>query len=167
MSNEERIKGWRNRRQDQNYAVGTGVAAWRLDVGALFDNSTAPAAVLKQLLARLQGEKHDTVAARRTVYDVVLAELDKEAARRGLAETYVDFARRRLRIMLRLLEQDIRAGVDVYARGYMPPALAAEDERLGAAHERRERRRKQDEIRDARRHASRNDIALEIELSAV
>jgi ABC-type polysaccharide/polyol phosphate export permease len=166
MSNEERIKGWRTRRQDRNYAVGTGIDAWRLDVGALFDTSSAPAAVLKQLLARLQGEKNDTVAARRAVYDVVLSELEKEAGRRGLAETFADFARRRLRIMLRLLEQDIRAGVDVYARGYMPPALAAEDERLGAAHERRERRRKLDEVRDARRHASRNDIALEIELSA-
>jgi capsular polysaccharide transport system permease protein len=166
MSNEERIKGWRTRRQDQAYTVGSGVAAWRLDVAALFDTSTAPAAVLKQLLARLQGEKNDTVAARRAVYDVVLAELEKEAERRGLTDTFADFARRRLRIMLRLLEQDIRAGVEVYARGYMPPALEAEDERLGAAHARREQRRKLDEVRDARRHASRNDIALEIELSA-
>ncbi len=66
---------------------------------------------------------------------------------------------------MRLLEQDIRAGVDVFEPGYMPARLAAEDERLGVAHERRARRRKRDEAQHARRHASRNDIALQIELS--
>ena len=35
-----------------------------------------------RLLARLQGEPHDSVAARRTVYEAVQAELDAEIARR-------------------------------------------------------------------------------------
>ena len=165
MSNEDRIKGWRSRRKDSNYAVGSGVAAWRLDPAALFEEKATPAVLLKPLLARLQGEPHDSVAARRTVYEAVQAELDAEIARSGVNETLADFSRRRLRLIVRLLEQDIRAGTDVFVPGHMPAKLVAEDERLAAAHARRVERRKQDEAREARRHASRNDIALEVELS--
>jgi ABC-type polysaccharide/polyol phosphate export permease len=165
MSNEERIKGWRARRQDRNYVVGSGVAAWRLDPAALFEAKAPPAVLFKPLLARLQGEPHDSVAARRAVYEAIQGDLEGEIERSGADETLTDFARRRLRIIVRLLEQDIRAGVDVFAPGYMPARLVEEDERLSAAHARRMLRRKQDEEREARRHASRNDIALQIELA--
>ncbi|CAB3649077.1 sugar ABC transporter permease [Achromobacter xylosoxidans] len=164
MSNEDRIKGWRSRRKESNYTVGSGVANWRLDPAALFEAKAPPAVLFKPLLARLQGEPHDSVAARRAVYEAVQAELDAEIARSAVDESLADFSRRRLRIIVRLLEQDIRAGVDVFALGYMPAKLIAEDERLAAAHARRVERRKQDEAREARRHASRNDIALEIEV---
>lgn len=164
MSNEDRIKGWRSRRKDSSYAVGSGVAAWRLDPAVLFEAKAPPAVLFKPLLARLQGEPHDSVAARRAVYEAVQAELDAEIARGKVDETVADFSRRRLRIIVRLLEQDIRAGVEVFAPGYMPAKLVAEEQRLADAHARRVERRKQDEARDARRHASRNDIALEVEL---
>ena len=166
MSNEDRIKGWRSRRKDSSYAVGSGVAAWRLDPAALFEAKAEPAALFKPLLARLQGEPHDSVAARRAVYEAVQAELDAEIARAEVDESLADFSRRRLRIIVRLLEQDIRAGVEVFAPGYMPARLVAEDRRLAQAQERREQRRRQDEAREARRRASRNDIALEMELPA-
>ncbi|WP_238891250.1 ABC transporter permease [Achromobacter insuavis] len=166
MSNEDRIKGWRSRRKDSSYAVGSGVAAWRLDPAALFEAKAEPAVLLKPLLARLQGEPHDSVAARRAVYEAVQAELDAEIARAKVDESLADFSRRRLRIIVRLLEQDIRADVEVFAPGYMPARLVAEDQRLAQAQERREQRRRQDEARDARRHASRHDIALEMELPA-
>ena len=165
MSNEDRIRTWRARRKDSNYTVGSGVTAWRLDPAALFEAKATPAVLLKPLVARLQGEPHDSVAARRAVYKAVQAELDAEIARSAVDETLADFSRRRLRLIVRLLEQDIRAGVEVFASGYLPAKLVAEDERLAAAHARRAQRRKQDEAREARRHASRNDIALEIELS--
>ncbi|WP_354666416.1 ABC transporter permease [Bordetella petrii] len=165
MSNEDRIRSWRSRRKDSNYTVGSGVAAWRLDPAALFEAKATPAVLLKPLVARLQGEPHDSVAARRAVYEAVQAELDAEIARSAVDETLADFSQRRLRLIVRLLELDIRAGVDVFASGYMPARLVAEDGRLAAAHARRAQRRKQDEAREARRHASRNDIALEIELS--
>ncbi|CAB3624705.1 sugar ABC transporter permease [Achromobacter sp. ACM03] len=164
MSNEDRIKGWRSRRKDSSYAVGSGVAAWRLDPAALFEAKATPAVLLKPLVARLQGEPHDSVAARRAVYEAVQAELDAEIARSNVDETLADFSRRRLRVIVRLLEMDIRDGVEVFAPGYMPAKLVAEDERLAAAHARRVDRRKQDEAREARRHASRNDIALEVEV---
>jgi len=160
MSNEDRIKGWRSRRKDSSYSVGSGVAAWRLDPAALFEAKAPPAVLLKPLVARLQGEPHDSVAARRAVYEAVQAELDAEIARSAVDETLADFSRRRLRVIVRLLEMDIRDGVEVFAPGYMPAKLVAEDERLAAAHARRVDRRKQDEAREARRHASRNDIAL-------
>lgn len=164
MSNEDRIKGWRSRRKDSSYAVGAGVAAWRLDPAALFEAKATPAVLLKPLVARLQGEPHDSVAARRAVYEAVQAELDAEIARSNVDETLADFSRRRLRVIVRLLEMDIRDGVEVFAPGYMPAKLVAEDERLAAAHARRVDRRKQDEAREARRHATRNDIALEVEV---
>jgi hypothetical protein len=69
MSNEDRIKGWRARRKDSSYAVGSGVAAWRLDPAALFEAKAEPAVLFRPLLARLQGEPHDSVAARRAVYE--------------------------------------------------------------------------------------------------
>lgn len=165
MSNEDRIRGWRTRRQDRNYAVGSGTTAWRLDLTALFRVESSPTAVLKQLLARLRGEPHDSVAARRAVYEALQSELQAEVERGGHDETMADFSRRRLRIMVRLLEQDLRAGVDVFAPGYAPSKLAAEDERLGAAHERRMHRRRLEEAQQARREASRNDVALQVELS--
>ncbi len=165
MSNEDRIKGWRSRRKASNYTVGSGVANWRLDPAALFEAKAPPAVLFKPLLARLQGEPHDSVAARRAVYEAVQAELEAEIERGKVDETLADFSRRRLRIIVRLLEQDIRAGVEVFAPGYVPAKLVAEDERLAAAHARRVERRKQDEAREARRHASRNDIALEIEVA--
>jgi ABC-type polysaccharide/polyol phosphate export permease len=165
MSNEDRIKGWRSRRKDSNYTVGSGVADWRLDPAALFEAKAAPAVLFKPLLARLQGEPHDSVAARRAVYEAVQAELEAEIARSAVDENSADFSRRRLRIIVRLLEQDIRAGVAVFAPGYMPAKLVAEDQRLAAAHARRAERRKQDEARVARRLASRIDIALEIEVA--
>lgn len=152
--------------KDSSYAVGAGVDAWRLDPAALFEAKAEPAVLFKPLLARLQGEPHDSVAARRAVYEAVQAELDAEIARARVDETLADFSRRRLRIIVRLLEQDIRAGVEVFAPGYMPARLVAEDRRLAEAQARREQRRRQDEARDARRHASRNDIALEMELPA-
>jgi ABC-type polysaccharide/polyol phosphate export permease len=165
-SNEDRIKGWRTRRKDSNYAVGSGVRDWRLDPAALFQTAASPIVLLKPLLARLQGEPHASVAARRAVYEAVQSELNAEIARSAVDDTLADFSRRRLRIIVRLLEQDIRAGVDVFAPGYMPVRLVAEDERLAMAHARRVARSRQDEARYARRQASRNDTALEIELSA-
>lgn len=165
MSNEDRIKGWRSRRKDSSYTVGSGVAAWRLDPAALFEAKATTAVLFKPLLARLQGEPHDSVAARRAVYEAVQAELEAEIARSAVDDNLADFSRRRLRIIVRLLEQDIRAGVAVFVPGYIPAKLVAEDERLAAAHARRAERRKQDEAREARRHASRNDIALEIEVA--
>ena len=165
MSNEDRIKKWRSRRKDSSYTVGSGVDAWRLDPAALFEPKATTAVLFKPLLARLQGEPHDSVAARRAVYDAVQAELEAEIARSAVAEDRADFSRRRLRLIVRLLELDIRAGVEVFAPGYMPDKLEAEDERLAAAHARRAERRKQEEAREARRHASRNDIALEIEVA--
>nr|WP_225591283.1 sugar ABC transporter permease [Achromobacter sp. ACM01] len=130
----------------------------------MFEAKATPAVLLKPLVARLQGEPHDSVAARRAVYEAVQAELDAEIARSNVDETLADFSRRRLRVIVRLLEMDIRDGVEVFAPGYMPAKLVAEDERLAAAHARRVDRRKQDEAREARRHASRNDIALEVEV---
>lgn len=165
ISNEDRIKGWRTRRKDSSYAVGSGVRDWRLDPAVLFQATASPTVLLKPLLARLQGEPHDSVAARRAVYEAVQTELNAEIARSAVDETLADFSRRRLRIIVRLLEQDIRAGVEVFAPEYMPARLLAEDERLAMAHARRVERGKQDEARNARRQASRNDVPLEIELS--
>lgn len=164
MSNEDRIKGWRNRRQERNYTVGAGVDAWRLDPAALFDTGSTPDVLFRPLVARLQGEPHDSVAARRAVYEVIHAELEAAVASQGADEGLADFSRRRLRLIMRLLENDIRAGVDVYQRGYMPAKLVEEDQRLNAAHQRRVERRKAEAAQEARRQASRNDVALEVEL---
>ncbi|SAK87627.1 capsular polysaccharide export ABC transporter transmembrane protein [Caballeronia pedi] len=124
-----------------------------------------PATLLARMLAALRGLPRQTVADRRAAYEAVSAQLDDEAAVDQLDEETADFRRRTQRTTIRLLEDDIRAGVDVFAAGYAPATLAAHEARLASAFGVRAQRRRDEQAREARRLASRQDTAFEVELA--
>ncbi|CAD6554773.1 ABC transporter permease [Paraburkholderia metrosideri] len=123
------------------------------------------AALLMRMLEVLRAVPRNSVADRRAAYDALEEALNQEEALSDLDSDAADFHRRLYRTTIRLLENDIRANIDVFAPGYAPADLSDQELRLSAAFEMRAQRRKQQEARDARRHASRQDIALDVELA--
>jgi capsular polysaccharide transport system permease protein len=190
MSNEERIKNWRARRQSAGYVIGAGAVeharpaaresadtADSTDADALLRSLVSlltsvgvaspkqSTSALEQILHALRASAHKTVVDRRAVYEALQAQFERQAAHALLGEDAADFCTRRLRTTIRLVENDIRAGLDVFAAGYEPATLAADEARLASAFEKRIQRRREQEARDARRLASRKDVPLAVELS--
>ncbi|VXB02349.1 Sugar ABC transporter permease [Burkholderia sp. 8Y] len=161
MSNQGRINNWRARRRADGYEIGAGMSR---EAAASSSTPTAPATTLDHILAALRRSPRETPVQRRQVYEALQARLDSDTF--GADDETLDLLRRRLRTAIRLVEQDIRAGVDVFAPGYAPATLARDEAHLADAHEKRVRRRREEEARDARRHASRQDRALTSELAA-
>jgi capsular polysaccharide transport system permease protein len=190
MSNEERIKNWRARRQSAGYAIGAGAveharaatheaadttdaigtdALLRSLVSPLASEGTASpkrtTSALEQVLDALRTSAHRTVVDRRVAYEALQAQFERQAAHASLGEDEADFCTRRLRTTIRLVENDIRAGLNVFSVGYEPAALATDEARLASAFNKRVQRRREQEARGARRLASRKDVPLAIELS--
>lgn len=175
MSNQDRIKNWRERRAAR-HADGEAVDASAAASGAAQASAGVQGAragwrasddvadVLSGVLDALASAPRESVAGRRRVYDALESELDAELARDGAPPERAEFRRRQLRMIARLLEADIRAGVDVLTAGYAPATLSADNARLLDGLDRRAQQRKQQEVREARRHASREDVAFEIAL---
>lgn len=127
--------------------------------------STAPAnAVLAMLLEALACAPHDTAADRRAIYSIFQERQERKIKRTSPSEETIDFLRRQLRMVIRLLEADIRAGKDVFAAAYVPATLADEDTWLTAGHEKRAKRRRVHDAREARRQATRNDSPFVVAL---
>jgi|GEM_PF-372627 len=188
MSNQDRIKNWRERRAARH----AGDEAGNVDAAAntvthavtstahnAADSAAGTAAtyathgsraadsaggVLSGVLDALASAPHESVAGRRRIYAALESELDAEVARDGVPPERAELRRRQLRMVVRLLEADIRAGIDVLTAGYAPATLDADDARLVDGFNRRGQQRKQQETREARRLASREDVAFEIAL---
>lgn len=166
MSDEDHIKHWRARRnarveQANQVEAGEALAVMTSERPASPQPVTA---LLAMVLVSLASVQRWTVADRRGVYDAVEREQVNEATLAGASEETMDLQRRRSRMVARAIEIDIRAGVDVFATGYMPAALLADDAHLMEGVRRRDERRKLDEVREARRRASRDDVAFEFDL---
>lgn len=78
-------------------------------------------------LARLP---HDTIGQRRAIYQAIQAGQESGLVRIDANDMTVDFRYRQLRMIMRYLERDIRAGVDVLAEGYRALDLEREHQRL-------------------------------------
>jgi ABC-type polysaccharide/polyol phosphate export permease len=85
-------------------------------------------------LARLP---HDTIGQRRAIYMAIQEGQKSGLARIEADDTAVDFHYRQLRMIMRYLELDIRAGVDVLADGYRSPDLEREYQRLETGYAKR------------------------------
>lgn len=192
MSNEERIRDWRARRQAGGYQIGAApierpdpaekgidAALPVSDVGGALHSiassagpadcraeaaATRSATMLARILDALRAAPHERVAGRRAVYDELKAHLESEVGNAPRDDDTADFLRRQLHTTIRLLENDIRAGIGVFAMGYAPATLATNEARLAAGFEKRAQRRREQEAREARRLASRQDVALPINL---
>lgn len=175
MRNQDRIKNWRDRRTEKNFGAEAAnvkaVSGTASDVpvrmrGTVvgWQASDDAGAVLKDVLDALATASRESVAGRRRVYDALESELKAELERDNASPERVEFRRRLLRLIVGLLEADIRAGVDVLMPAYLPAKLYADSARLKEGFERRAQRRGEQETREARRLASRDDIAFEIAL---
>lgn len=90
-------------------------------------------------LARLP---HATIGQRRAIYQAIQTGQESGLARIGADDVTVDFRYRTLRMIMRNLELDIRAGVDVLAEGYRAQDLEREYQRLEAGYATRVARQK-------------------------
>ncbi len=170
MANEDRIKNWRSRRATAAATPADPAAlarAFSEQADAAVGATPAPAGtVLAMVLGALAQAPRESVAERRAVYTALREGQERGIARVAPPAETADFHRRQLAVVIRQLEHEIRAGVDVHVPGYEPAGLEEIHERLEAGHARRAQLRKTDEVRQARRHASRMDVALEMEIPA-
>ncbi|SAL01119.1 capsular polysaccharide export ABC transporter transmembrane protein [Caballeronia pedi] len=157
MSNEGRIRNWQARRQSGGYRLGAGALERK--------GAPVPVTTLRRILDALIIASHETPFERRSVYEMLQTESDSEALHASLDEEVVELRRRQLRTAIRLVEEDIRAGVDVFTQGYAPATLASAQARLIESHSKRARRRLDQQTREARRRATRDDVAFRIDLA--
>jgi len=175
MSNDDRIKNWRARRKGRADAgvpereaqdVDDGETQARVSAGD-DDQSVPPIDVrgaLAMVLDTLASVAHATVVDRRRIYSALETDLERGLAEAGMSEEHHEYGLRQLRLVVRFVETDIRAGVDVFATGYMPESLLADSARLREGLERRTQQRRTQEESEARRRASREDVAHAIPL---
>ncbi|WON78272.1 ABC transporter permease [Serratia sp. UGAL515B_01] len=98
-------------------------------------------------LARLP---HASIGQRRAIYQAIQAGQESGLARIGADEATVDFRYRQLRMIIRYLELDIRAGVDVQSDGYRSTELEREHQRLETSYATRVAQQKSRAAREAR-----------------
>jgi ABC-type polysaccharide/polyol phosphate export permease len=167
MSNEDRIKGWRERRRlgipstDHRAASLIQTAA---NAEGLVRAGVSVKAILALVLEALAAFPDNTVSGRRAVYDALMAGWDRGIQASNLDRNAAEFRRRRLRGVIRFLEDDVRKGVSVFDPGYQPAGLAAADAKLATAHRNQAHRSRLEEFRQVRRRASRGDVPLTIPL---
>lgn len=110
-------------------------------------------AALTLFLNALVRLPHATIPQRRAIYQAIQTGQESGLTRIGADETTVDFCYRQLRMIMRYLEQDIRAGIDVLAEGYQSTALIRDHQRLEAGYSTRVAQQKNQAAREARRLA--------------
>lgn len=123
-----------------------------------------PDDLLPTVIAALSKVALDKVGERRRVYDSLRERHERGLTGRGLAEETMEFQRKLLRVVIRLVESDIRAGVDVMAPGYAPAELSEAFEKQGTGHRRTTMLRKAKEAREIRRRSFEEDIYYQVEL---
>jgi capsular polysaccharide transport system permease protein len=162
MDNEDRIKAWRERRRagilpTDPQATALSLAFTR--TGALVGDQTAGIqAILRLALDGLEAFPGADVGQRRALYARMTEGVQAGAKERDLSEATTDYWTRRVQLVVRSVEADIRKGVDVFAEGYAPDGLAEADARFLARFRSIARRERAQSLREQRRHATREDI---------
>ena len=80
-------------------------------------------AMLSALIAGLASVKHGGLAERRSVFGALATGLERGAERHDGTAGAIEVRRRQLRLLIRLVETDLREGKDVFAAGYEPDML--------------------------------------------
>jgi capsular polysaccharide transport system permease protein len=168
MSNEDRIKVWRERRHagivpTDPQATALALAFSRASalvaepVGSALDT-------LRVTLNALAAFPQADLGERREIFGRIAAGVEAGAKERGLSEATTDFWARRVILVTRAVEMDIRANVNVQADGYKPSRL----EQLDAQHLARFRslaqRERSQKSREQRRQATRDDVPYVLRL---
>jgi ABC-type polysaccharide/polyol phosphate export permease len=160
MTNEDRIASWRLRREAELAAqaalpgLDRNMAAIAASVGPLAHSEPLSGdELLSAVLAALRPTPGASNAERRQIYDAVAMGLDTAGQRMGLARELIELHGRQLRILIRLLEGDLRAGGQIFAPSYRPDQLDEAMRRLEDGYQRQRRRAEEEAGRAARRQA--------------
>ena len=170
-SNEDRIARWRARRETEAAAreahgdLPTSLALIASGAEALATSPPADTgALLSALVVGLRGVASQTNADRRAIYDALGRGLERGGQLAGIDPELAELRRRQLRVMVRLVENDLRDGVDVRAADYRPAGIEEAMHPLTTSYQRLLQRREAQETQAARRQAVLADEAYSVAL---
>lgn len=109
---------------------------------------------LATFLSSLARLPHATIGQRRAIYEAIQTGQKSGLTRIGAEDALVNVRYRQLRMIMRYLEQDIRAGVDVLAEGFHSTDLERDYQRLEAGYAIRVAQQKSRAARAAKSNAS-------------
>ncbi|WP_095090571.1 ABC transporter permease [Mesorhizobium sophorae] len=160
MTNQERIEGWRKKRQAGLLPTDPQANA----LSAAFTRTLAlvgePNLDIRSIVQiALDGLPAFPDADRRELYQRMHEGTDAAIKKRSLSEVAADYWTRRVKGAVRMLEADLRKGVDVFSSGYLPQGLAEFDSKLEAGYRLRTRQMRITRAREERRQATREDRA--------
>jgi capsular polysaccharide transport system permease protein len=170
-SNEERIARWRARREAEAAAreahadLPPSLAV--IAAGAETLATAAPedtGALLSALVTGLRALPSQSNADRRAIYDALAQGLERGGGAAGINPELAELRRRQLRMMVRMVEGDLRDGIDVRAEGYRPAAIEEAMHPLTTSYQRLLQRREAQETQAARRQAVLADEAYSVAL---
>lgn len=170
-SNEERIARWRARREAETAAREAHgdlpLSLALIATGAEGLATSAPedtGALLSALVTGLRALPSQTNADRRAIYDALGRGLERGGDAAGINAELAELRRRQLRMMIRMVEADLRDGIDVRAEGYRPSAIEEAMHPLTTSYQRLLQRREAEETQAARRQAVLADEAYSVAL---
>jgi len=168
MSNEERIRAWREQRRagvlptdPQATALS---ATFNKSVELVSNPRVSVLAILHIVIGGLAAFPGADLGQRRDIYARLTDGVQAGIKERELDEALADYWARRVQTVVRAVEADVRQDVAVLAEGYAPAGLAEADAKLLARYRSQSQRARLEKQREARRRATREDVAHEIEL---
>jgi capsular polysaccharide transport system permease protein len=166
--NEDRIRRWRERRRlgissTDHRAAARTIAAANAE-RAIRSGAVTVEAMLVLVLEALAAFPDNSTSDRRAVYVALQEGWDRGIHIQKLEQLAAEFQRRRLRSVIRFIEEDIRAGAGVFDPAYDAARIKAADAKLANAYRDQTRRAHTEALRKVRRDASRGDMPLDIAL---
>ena len=170
MANEDRIKAWREQRRAGILPTdphGTALSQTLVRTTALVgDASVKVEDILQVAVDGLSAFPNADASQRRGVYDRMSEGVQAAVKEKQIASALADYWMRRVQTVIRMLENAIRKDVDVFAEGYIPAGLQEADDNLLKRRRALIQRERADKLREARRQATRDDVAHTIPLQA-
>jgi capsular polysaccharide transport system permease protein len=163
MSNDDRIKAWREQRRAGVLPTDPQATALRQAfsrTAALVGDADATVhSILRVALDSLAAFAEKDLGERRALYERMSAGVQAGIEERRLSPSAAEYWTRRIALVTRAIENDIRRNVDVFAGSYAQDALIEADQQLLARRRSQLRRERADKLREERRRATREDIA--------
>jgi ABC-type polysaccharide/polyol phosphate export permease len=163
MDNDERIKAWREQRRAGILPTDPQATAlqqaYNRAAALVGDTDVTVHTILQVALDSLAAFPAKELADRRTLWDRLSMGVQAGIEKRQLSEAAAAYWTRRVGLVVRGVENDLRRNVDVFAEGYAPDGLVATDQQLRARHRTLMRQERAGKLRGARRQATRDDVA--------
>jgi capsular polysaccharide transport system permease protein len=168
MDNADRIKAWREKRTAGILPTdpqATALAlAYSRSAALVGEPAVSVRAILSLALDCLAAFPNADLGQRRSLFARMTEGVQAGAKERGLSEATTDYWSRRVTLVVRSIEADVRKGTDVLAEGYAPEGLADADAKLRARFRSMAGRERSQWLREQRRRATHEDVAHTIDL---